>query len=128
MRAFDAGTGNQLWAGQLPWGQDEVAPPTALGGTVYSAGYWHIVGAGGYIAGLKEADGTPAWPTYVSTWGGRSSPAVSSSDVYVSTVSQPIDVSASNGGTVWGARGGNEGTPGPAGKPPYEPEASHQSP
>jgi len=105
MRGFDVGTGNQVWAAQLAWGQDEVAPPTARGGTVYSAGYWHIIGAGGFVAGLKEADGTPAWPAFVSTYGGRSSPAVSSSDVYVSTVFNAYDVNASTGQQRWSAAG-----------------------
>src|SRR5439155_19137729 len=105
MRSFDAGSGNQLWAGQLPWGQDEVAPPTARGGTLYAAGYWHDVGAGGYVAALKETDGTAAWPTYVSTYGGRSSPTVSSSDVYVSTYFNAIDVNAGTGQQRWNTEG-----------------------
>ncbi len=105
VRGFDAGTGNQVWAAQLPWGQDEVAPPTARGGIVYSAGYLHNSGGGGFVAGLKEADGTPSWLTYDSTYGGRSSPTASGSDVYVSTAFNAIDVNASTGQQRWNVAG-----------------------
>jgi outer membrane protein assembly factor BamB len=104
MRAFEAGSGNQLWAAQLPWGQDEVAPPTARGGTVYAAGYGHDPG-GGWVAALKQTDGMAAWPTFVSTYGGRSSPAVSASDVYLSTYFNAIDLAASSGQARWTKEG-----------------------
>ena len=104
MRAFDAGTGNQAWATQLPWGQDEVAPPTARSGTIYTAGYWHDPG-GGYVAALKEADGSAVWPPFLTSYGGRSSPAVSASDVYMSTVFQAWAVNGSTGQQRWSAEG-----------------------
>ena len=105
LRGFDGASGNQLWAAQLPWGTDQVAPPTASRGTVYSAGSWHIPGAGGYLAAVRESDGVQAWPPFVSVWGGRSSPAVSATGVYASTTGQAIDLNPATGEPIWQVAG-----------------------
>ncbi len=97
MEAFDAGTGTLDWATQLPTQWSFSAPPTASNGIVYTSG----AGDGGTVYAVNEADGSLAWTQSVEN-GDTSSPAVSSSGVYVSyACGQSYDFDPNTGDLIW---------------------------
>jgi outer membrane protein assembly factor BamB len=97
LRAFDASSGGSVWAKQLPGQYSFTSPPTALGGIVYAGG----AGSGGTVYAVAEQDGTVKWTAGVAN-GDRSSPAVSTTGVYVSyACNQTYDFSPSTGTLIW---------------------------
>jgi outer membrane protein assembly factor BamB len=79
LRAFEAGTGTLVWSTQLPGQYAFSSPPTAFNGIVCTGG----AGSGGTINAVEETNGRVLWTKSVAN-GDHSSPAVSSSGVYVS--------------------------------------------
>jgi outer membrane protein assembly factor BamB len=86
LRAFNAASGAMIWetylGGEYPdhrqlWAF--TSPPTAVGGTVYVSG----AGLGAEMLAVSQQDGTLKWHKAING-GEHSSPAVSSSSVYVS--------------------------------------------
>jgi len=111
MEAFDANTGALQWNTQLPGNSDVSSPPTAFGGLVYTAG----AGVGGTVFAVDESTGTVVWTGSVMN-GDNSSPAVSSSGMYVSyACGQTYDFAPSTGALTWhrstGCEGGGGKTP-----------------
>jgi outer membrane protein assembly factor BamB len=86
LRAFDASSGAMVWqtylGGAYPDGRilyQFTSPPTAVAGTVYLSG----AGFGAEMLAVSQQDGTLKWHKAING-GEHSSPAVSSSAVYVS--------------------------------------------
>jgi len=95
--AFDAATGKPAWLVQLPGQYAFSSPPTALGGTVYVGG----AGSGGTLYAVNEANGVVRWKAPVEN-GDDSSPALSSSAVYVSyACNQAYGFAAATGSPLW---------------------------
>jgi len=111
LTAFDASTGNTLWAKQLPRQYAFTSPPTATRGMVFVSG----AGIGGTVYGVDGADGSVLWTASVEN-GDSSSPAVSATGVYVSYVcAQIYDFAPLTGISLWhhssGCEGGGGKTP-----------------
>lgn len=97
MEAFNALTGERLWSVQLPGQYSFSSPPTAFGGYVYTGG----AGSGGTLYAVNEATGALVWNAGVMN-GDHSSPAVSSSGVYVSyACGQTYDFNPLTGAPIW---------------------------
>jgi outer membrane protein assembly factor BamB len=97
MEAFSPSTGVRLWATQLPYQWAFTSPPTASNGYVYTGG----AGRGGTVYAVNESNGGLAWDQTVMN-GDDSSPAVSSTGVYVSyACGQTYDFSPLTGTLVW---------------------------
>lgn len=79
LREFSATTGAAGWSVQLPGQYSFSSPPTASGGVVYAGG----AGSGGTLYAVSESNGAVLWTQGVAN-GDHSSPALSSTDVYVS--------------------------------------------
>ena len=79
MTAYDAVTGGLQWTTQMPGQYSFSSPPTARAGYVYTGG----AGSGGTLYAVRQDNGAVAWTAPVAN-GDNSSPAVSSSGVYVS--------------------------------------------
>lgn len=79
MQATDADTGAVLWGVQLPGQRAFSSEPTALNGIVYTGG----AGSGGTVYGVRASNGEVLWTGSVRN-GDSSSPAVSSTGMYVS--------------------------------------------
>ncbi len=111
LRAFDAATGVPRWATQLAGQYAFSSAPTAYGGYVYAGG----AGSGGTVYAVEQASGTIAWTQPVAN-GDESSPAVSSSGVYVSyACGQSYAFAPLSGAPLWhrptGCSGGGGKTP-----------------
>jgi outer membrane protein assembly factor BamB len=105
LRAFDAGTGAMVWSTQLPEQTAFSSPPTAANGIVYTGG----AGSGGTVYAVDESNGNVLWTSSVAN-GDHSSPAVSSSGVYVSyACAQTYDFDPLTGSQVWHYAGACEG-------------------
>jgi outer membrane protein assembly factor BamB len=114
LRAFNASSGAMIWetflGGEYPdhrrlWAF--TTPPTAVDGTVYVSG----AGLGTEVLAVSGQDGTLKWFSNV-TGGSHSSPAVSSSAVYVSySAAATTALSPTTGQVLWQFRspGGVEG-------------------
>lgn len=97
MEAFDAATGTLIWTTQLPGQYSFSSPPTATGGLVFTGG----AGSGGTLYAVNESDGSLAWSQPVMN-GDNSSPAVSSTGVYVSYgCGQTYDFTPTSGTLLW---------------------------
>lgn len=97
MEAFDATTGGQQWAVQLPNQYLFSSPPTALRGLVYTGG----AGSGGTLYAVDESTGAVVWTSSVMN-GDHSSPAVSGAGVYVSyACGQTYDFVPATGALNW---------------------------
>ncbi|MEW5741683.1 MAG: PQQ-binding-like beta-propeller repeat protein [Myxococcota bacterium] len=97
MRAVDAATGATLWARQLPGQYSCDSPPTATNGMVYTG----AAGSGGTVYGLWAGDGGVRWTRPVAN-GNTSSPAVSTSGVYVSyACNQAWGFAPASGTQLW---------------------------
>jgi len=93
LRSFDAATGTEQWSRQLT-GQQFTSPPSAMDGTVYVSG-WQT------LYGVNETDGTIKWGV-LGAGGDHSSPAVTSSAVYVSyACNQAYSLTPSTGAIIW---------------------------
>jgi outer membrane protein assembly factor BamB len=79
LRAFDAGSGVELWETQLPGQYAFSSPPTADAGVVYVGG----AGSGGTLYAVDETNGAVLATASVMN-GDESSPALSASSVFVS--------------------------------------------
>lgn len=105
MFAFDASTGNQLWSATLSGQYLFSSPPTAVGGRVYTGG----AGSGGTVYAVDETDGKTLWTASVAN-GDNSSPAVTSTGVYVSYVCpQTYRFNPTTGAQIWHYSGPCEG-------------------
>jgi outer membrane protein assembly factor BamB len=104
VRAFNAGTGQQLWATQMPLQRVFDSPPTAKDGVVYVTG----AGSAGTLFAVDQSNGSVLWSATV--WnGGRSSPAVSDDGVFVSYPCQVYKLHPFTGNTLWRYNGPCEG-------------------
>jgi outer membrane protein assembly factor BamB len=105
LRAYDAASGSQLWMTQLPGQYAFSSPPTAAGGTVFVGG----AGSGGTLYAVDEKTGNVLWQEEVEN-GDNSSPAVSSSGVYVSyACTQAYAFAPATGAQLWHFAGNCEG-------------------
>lgn len=114
--ALDPATGATLWSQALatypPYQYSFSSSPTASGGYVYIDG----AGVGGTVYALSEATGSLSWTSANVENGQDSSPAVSSSGVYVTfACDQDYDLSPTTGAIAWhystGCEGGGGATP-----------------
>lgn len=93
LRAFDAGTGGQVWSRQLS-GQTFTSPPTAMGGTVYVSGF-------STLHAVSAQDGTVNWST-PNAGGFQSSPAVTTGGVFVSySCNNSFALAPATGAVIW---------------------------
>lgn len=116
LRAFDASSGAGLWqihlGGLYPDGRilySFSSPPTALAGTVYLSG----AGFGAEMLAVNQQDGTLKWHRAING-GNNSSPAVSSSSVYVTFANAATSAFSPTGQLQWqfrNAAGGGGYTP-----------------
>ncbi|MDX6227909.1 MAG: hypothetical protein QOI76_1299, partial [Frankiales bacterium] len=94
LKAFDAQSGASLWTQRMQGTAGFSSPPTATGGTIFTAG-------GGYVDAVSESTGALLWSTPVMG-GDASSPAVTSSGVYVGyACDQDYDLNPANGSVIW---------------------------
>jgi outer membrane protein assembly factor BamB len=93
LTAFSARTGGKLWAVSLS--NTFTAPPTAYDGMIYVAG----AGISGFVHGVSEVGGVTWWRYSVP--GGKGSPAVDNTGVYVSDACQQDDRFTLAGAHVW---------------------------
>jgi outer membrane protein assembly factor BamB len=105
MLALDPATGQQEWSTAIDgYGWFVDAPPTAIGGTIYVDG----AGTGARVFALSESDGSILWQTQLNDGGDFSSPAVSSTGVYVSyAANQTYDLDPATGAVIWQYAGGD---------------------
>ena len=111
LKALDAGSGAALWTLRLPGTAGFSSPPTATGGTIFTAG-------AGYVDAVSESTGTLLWHTQVMN-GDASSPAVTSTGVYVGyACNQDYDLNPTTGSVIWhhtsSCQGGGGLTPVPS--------------
>jgi outer membrane protein assembly factor BamB len=116
LSAFEASSGVLVWesylGGLYPDGRKLYAftsPPTAFGGTVYLSGG----GFGAEMLAVNQQDGTLKWHQAVNS-GEHSSPAVSSSGVYVTYSTAATSAFSPTGQLLWqfrAAGGGGGRTP-----------------
>jgi len=105
LTAFNASTGARDWSVALPGQSSFTSPPTAANGFVYVGG----AGGGGTLYAVSEASGAIAWMASVEN-GDHSSPAVSSTGVYVSyACDQDYDFNPLTGSRIWHYAGNCEG-------------------
>jgi len=105
MRAYDATTGSLLWTTILPGQFQFTSGPTALNGVVYTGG----AGSGGTLYAVNETTGAVQWTGSVMN-GDESSPAVSSTGVYVNyACDQAYDFSPGSGTTIGSGFTGDTG-------------------
>jgi outer membrane protein assembly factor BamB len=108
LMAYDAATGTLLWNDSL---NSSTSPPTALNGTVFTAG----VGIGGTLFAFNENDGAVLWTMAVKN-GDHSCPAVVGGKVFVSySCPNAYAFNATTGQQLWhyevGCEGGGGKTP-----------------
>ena len=96
MQALDATTGQTLWLTALPQQYSFSTPPTALNGTVYTAG----AGSSGTLYAVTETGGDLRWRQSVAN-GDQSSPVVTANAVYVSYACQQTYAFSPNGSSLW---------------------------
>ena len=98
LRAFDAASGSLIWAKQLPGQSSFDSPPTASGGVVYLVG----TGLGTTLYAIDEQDGTVNWSVLYDDGGNDSSPAVTSTGVFVAfSCNNVFDFSPQDGSLIW---------------------------
>lgn len=97
LTAFNPGTGHEAWTVALP-GYDFTAAPVAYDGAVYVAGAPNT--SGGALWAVSEATGRIIWTASVNGVG-NSSPAVSSSGVYLSLDCQQDYRFSLAGALIW---------------------------
>jgi outer membrane protein assembly factor BamB len=96
LRAFDAASGALLWSTQLPDQHAFFSPPTASGGVVYTAGS----GTGTTLYAVDEQDGIVNWSALLFSGNNNSSPAVTSTGVFVS-IGDLYAFSPQDGSLIW---------------------------
>jgi outer membrane protein assembly factor BamB len=102
LKAIDTVSGAPLWTSRLPGVSGYSSPPSATGGTVYTAG-------AGYVDAVSESAGTLLWDTAVQG-GDASSPAVTSSAVFVAySCNQDYALNPASGAVIWHHAGTCEG-------------------
>jgi len=111
MQAFSATDGSTIWARQLPGQYAFSSAPVVSNGVIYVGG----AGSGGTLYAVSSATGTVLWTRPVEN-GDESSPALSSSSVFVSYAGpQVYAFNRSNGAPIWhydsGIEGGGGKTP-----------------
>jgi len=105
MNAYNAANGSVLWSVPLPGQYSFSSPPTAANGIVYTGG----AGSGGTVYAYRETDGKLLWTARVEN-GDNSSPAVTSTGVYVSySGPQTYDFNPTTGSQIWHYNSGIEG-------------------
>jgi outer membrane protein assembly factor BamB len=97
MQAFDAASGALQWTTQLPNQYVFTSPPAIANGLVYTQG----AGSGGTVYAVRETDGSLAWTAPVDV-GDHSSPAISSTGLYVSSAcAETYDLNPMSGAQLW---------------------------
>lgn len=105
MQAFDAGSGQILWAKQLPGQYLFSSPPTAANRRVFVGG----AGEGGTLYALAGNTGQVLWTASVEN-GDSSSPVVTDDAVFVSYACvQAYSFATVSGAALWHHDGGCEG-------------------
>lgn len=105
LSAFNAQTGATDWSASMPGQYAFSSAPTAYNGIVYVGG----AGSGGTVYAVSESNGAVLWTQPVEN-GDHSSPAVSSSGVYVTyACGQDYDFSPISGTLIWHHSGPCEG-------------------
>jgi outer membrane protein assembly factor BamB len=108
--AYNAATGTKNWSASLPGQYSFSSGVTAANGYVYTGG----AGEGGTVYALNEASGALSWTAGVAN-GDDSTPAVTSTGVYVSYPCLSYALAPATGSNVWthssGCDGGGGGTP-----------------
>ncbi len=105
MLAFDAATGGQLWSATIEGQYLFNSAPVAAYGLVFTGG----AGSGGTVYAVAQTTGATVWTAGVAN-GNSSSPAVSTSGVYVSYVCpQTYDFNPKTGKQIWHYSGTCEG-------------------
>jgi outer membrane protein assembly factor BamB len=105
MLAFDASTGHELWSVTLSGQYLFNSAPTAVNGVVYTGG----AGEAGTVYAVEEKSGKTLWTAGVAN-GNASSPAVTSTGVYVSYVCpQTYRFKPTTGALIWNYSGPCEG-------------------
>ncbi len=105
LRAFNAGTGQQIWSVQLPGQYAFSSAPTARNGMVYVGG----AGIGGTLYAVNETNGAVVWTQPVAN-GDDSSPTVTASNVFVAYAgAQAYKFDAASGSPLWHYNGYAEG-------------------
>jgi outer membrane protein assembly factor BamB len=105
LTAFNAASGATDWSMSLPGQSSFTSPPTAANGYVYVGG----AGSGGTLYAVSETSGSVAWTASVEN-GDHSSPAVSSTGVYVGyACDQDYDFNPLTGAQLWHFAGACEG-------------------
>ena len=92
LRGFDATTGTQLWSRQLS-GQSFTSPLSAMGATVYVNGY-------STLYAVSAPDGTVKWSA-PNVGSEHSSPAVTTTALYVTNSCEAFALSPSTGSPIW---------------------------
>lgn len=103
LRAFDAASGALIWSKQLPDAYAFSSPPTASGGVVYVLGAGSLSASGsGTLYAVDEQDGTVKWSVLLQNGGDDSSPAVTSTGVFVAAACNHVyDFSPQDGSLIW---------------------------
>lgn len=96
LRAFDATTGTQVWTRQLS-GQAFSSPPTAAAGTVY-------VNSISTLYAVSVLDGNIKW-SVPQLGSGSSSPAVTSTGVYLTNSGEAFAFEPATGSLIWRTSG-----------------------
>jgi outer membrane protein assembly factor BamB len=104
LSAYSAKKGKLDWTVQLPDQYSFSSPPSALSGIVYNDG----AGDGGTLYANDEKTGKLLWTQSVEN-GDDSSPAVTSTGVYVSYPCQYYDFAPKTGSVIWHYAGGCDG-------------------
>jgi outer membrane protein assembly factor BamB len=105
LRSFDALTGTLVWSVQLPMEYTFDAPPTAVGGVVYTSG----TGNAGEVYAVSEDNGSVLWMTRVMN-GSFSSPVVSDNAVFVAYACEhDYALDPRSGSVIWSTNSGCEG-------------------
>lgn len=105
MYAFDERTGKEIWSESAPGQAFFSSPPTASGGTVYTA----AAAVGGTVYAYDETSGALKWTASVEN-GEDSSPVVTPTGIYVSyACPQTYDFKPSSGKQIWHYSGPCEG-------------------
>jgi len=92
LRGFEATTGTQLWTRQLS-GQSFTSPPSVMSGTAYVNGY-------STLYAVSAQDGTVKWSA-PNKGSEHSSPAVTTTALYVTNSCEAFALSPSTGSQIW---------------------------
>ena len=112
LRAFDAGTGLELWSSQMPGQYSFTSPPSPYNGIIYFGG----AGGGGNVYAVRESDGAVIWNVHMGSGDYHCSPAIGDGGVFVNyACGRSYRFDLLTGAEVWryttGCSGGGGRTP-----------------